>query len=71
MTRHSKPDPLAPLRESFNVEDKRPERAYYILTCKACAGRWSLALRAGVVHGGNVLELLDHSAGCATVRGAR
>jgi hypothetical protein len=47
----------------FRVEDKRPEREYFILTCRTCYARWSLGIRDGKVHPGNILVLSDHAAG--------
>lgn len=60
-TSRAKPDPLAPLRESFTVET---ERTRHVVTCKACGAKWSLATRAGGVNGANILHLLNHAAGC-------
>lgn len=54
-------DPLESLRRGFVVEDKRPEREYWVITCKTCKHRWSLAT-GKKVHGGNILHLLNHEA---------
>lgn len=47
----------------FKVEDKRPERNYFVVACKRCSERWSLGIKNGDVHPGNVLALLNHAAG--------
>lgn len=56
-------DPLACLQRGFTVEDKRPEREYWVITCKTCRKRWSLEIpKGGSVRGGNLLHLLNHEA---------
>lgn len=60
-------DQFAALRRGFTVEDKRPEREYFIVTCKTCKARWSLKTAVGGVNGANVLHLLNHEAGCTGV----
>lgn len=49
-------------RFGFRAEDKRPEREYIIASCNVCKKRWSVGIRNGQCHYGNILALLDHSA---------
>lgn len=55
-----RPEEWNTLDRGFVLEDKRPEREYFIVTCKTCGKRWSLA--ANSRHGGNILALLNHEA---------
>jgi len=56
-------------KAGFKVEDKRPEREYFICACMRCGNRWSLGIKDGKVHGGNLLTLLDHSASHTNKKG--
>ena len=56
-------------QNGFKVEDKRPERDYLVVMCNTCKARWSLGIKDGKVHGGNILSLLDHAGGHLTNKG--
>lgn len=48
-------------RNGFTCEDKRPERDYFVVQCNVCHARWSLGVRTGTAHAGNVLTMLNHA----------
>lgn len=45
------------------------EPTRYVLRCKTCKAAWTLPLKPP--HPGNVLKLLDHTAGCVKKANAR
>ena len=49
------------LSEYFIIEDKRPEREYFIFRCNECKNVYSMSLKNGKIHPGNILSLLNHA----------